>query len=223
MLNVTERLDHEKLSTQVKQYLLSKFPNCKGIVVEPAFFSNHDFFTHLVLLHSNLSFNGVERVLNSGEFGELFDSVFSGAVKLVLIESEMKDLFMGYSFYSFNAGFLINELLTPLEFSLTPKGLISGDQVITNSWLKVCDILDLSSKTWERGFKDPPELFAFLDTSNFLVHKEATFQNRLTWSNELDRSLWSAYQDWLEGRPRKEASPLEVSTKLQERIRTVFS
>ena len=113
MLNVTERLDHEKLSTQVKQYLLSKFPNCKGIVVEPAFFSNHDFFTHLVLLHSNLSFNGVERVLNSGEFGELFDSVFSGAVKLVLIESEMKDLFMGYSFYSFNAGFLINELLTP--------------------------------------------------------------------------------------------------------------
>ena len=179
MYDLVNKAVYNSRAIQVKKFLSEKNP--KAIFIETCQFSDQNEYTHLIILHSKVSSKEISECIGSPEFDNNFFSKFEASFKLILLEFPLSDLFMGYCYYSYNIGFLLNELIKPLDLVLTDKGLFQikdGEQkLLSNSWFKICDILDLSFKTWERGFKNPEELFMFVALSRYVINVKQPYSH----------------------------------------------
>lgn len=202
---------------QIKQFLSKQFPS--AIFIESNQFANQDNYTHLIILHSRVSSKDISKCMFNDQFFTNLESSF----RFIFLEHDLKDLFIGYCYHSYSLGFLLKELIEPLGLVLTDKGLFKEGSLLTNSWLKICDILDLSFKTWERGFKDSEEMFHFISYSRFLLPKKQPYSETLAWTNRYNQQIWNRYQKWLIESELHPETLESIQEKLRNRIEAVLS
>lgn len=224
-MSLVNKTVYDSTALEIKKFLKEKYPS--AIFLEASQFSKQENFTHLIILHSHVSSKEIHDQISSSEFNDKFFFQSEDSFKLVFLEFQLKDLFMGYCYYSYNLGFLLKELIEPLGLVLTDKGLFKDEELLSNSWLKICDILDLSFKTWDRGFSDHESLFDFISTSRFISHQKKNYLGTLSWTNAYNEHTWYSYQTWLTESSIKIECDLDtvnnLTVKLKNRIETIFS
>lgn len=220
-MSLVNKTVYDSTALEIKKFLKEKYPS--AIFLEASQFSKQENFTHLIILHSHVSSKEIHDQISSSEFNSKFFFQSEDSFRLVFLEFQLKDLFMGYCYYSYNLGFLLKELVEPLGLVLTDKGLFKDEELLSNSWLKICDILDLSFKTWERGFKDSEELFHFISYSRFLLPKKQPYSETLAWTNRYNQQIWNRYQKWLIESELHPETLESIQEKLKNRIEAVLS